>query len=776
MARALPENFSKIEVQARHLTQAELNYELEIREKEDVFQSDQEARDWLQKRFKTEFLGTYQKPGRGASRILPMEEIQYCDLALKEIRTTINNNPDKEGIETCISRVKHLFDRLSRMVCEPGNEAQAKILLETAESQLLELIVMQEEDECPSEQQVQEKELTTINVDESQIQQIATTGAAPSQTQQNTGAGVIPKPRRRPQFNVADFETPETSMNFPNTQATSHMTQPRMLNPAYMQAMQAAAHIEDCSDEMDPANTVETETRETQAFRTFETRLKELQRKSQVQLIELQRQSQAQMQMLMNEINTMRLQQNANQHTQQQRMSYNSTIDPNSRLLTDPHSSPPLNTFFVQENDQNGNSPLNRMSSQYEQATSQRTQAQALQIHAPALLNQRRINESSDISVEGLLQATTDAHNQQINPSRRQIPRNASEQPQIDAQLDYEISPFRPVPIDKWKCFFSGKRERRQDELGLPDFIKQVEYQTRANKMHPDTVAQQITSLLRSPALEWLTFLPDKPKSWKELVTIMQEKYLSNDYEFEILADIQKRKQKPDESVTEFVSDIQKMYRSLKHPVNERLQCHNIQSNLRLEIAEGMFSQRFDSVTHLEHTARNIERNIQARKPPQQKQKPKFYGKKQNKYSRGINAINTEETTADYETGSEEDQIGSESSEEEPPEVAAIKEVCAVLKAKCAHVLGKAKNGQSENSSQVKNKSFSSKKHNEDNSKFCWNCKQFGHTYKFCKRPEQHVFCHNCGTPGKYANNCEHPHCQAIRTKNGQAGSHTQEK
>lgn len=748
MARPLPDKFCNIEMQARHLTPAELNYELEIREKADVFSSDQEAIDWLQKRIKTEFTGTYQKPGLGASKILPMEELQYCDLALKEIRAIINSTPDEEGIETCISRVKHLFDRLARLVCEPGNKVQAKAQLETAESQLLELIVLQGEQPCPAEQEEKQKELTTINLDETQTQPILPTGA-------------IPKPRRRPICNVADFETPDQSMNFPYAQANNQWTQPSMLNPAYMQALRATATIEDCSDDLDPANTVEAETRE---------------KRLEVQLTEIQRQ-----------LSTIRLQKTANKHTQQQqRMPNNSTIDPNSRLTTDPHSSPPINTFFVQASNQNGNTPPNRMSSQFEQATRATNvsqQAQAVQVQVPPLLNQRPLTSNNDMTLEGLLQDTTDAHNQQIQPShihrqpRISTPHIANLNANVnEEELGYEVIPFRALTMDKWKCYFSGKRTRRPDELGLPDFIKQVEYQTRANKMHPNTVAQQITVLLRSPALEWLTFLPESINTWKELVFRMKEKYLSNDFEFEILADIQSRHQKKGESVTEFVSEIQKMYRSLNNPVNEQLQCHTIQNNLLIEIATAMHAFRFTSVTKLEQCARNIERNMNAYQTAQQKLKSNFYGKKPNRYSKNVNSVDTKETGADQDSETEQEMTNAESSDEDETSISVLKEVRTLLKTKKANSIGETKNNTSDNNSRHKNKSTNSNRSNDDKSTFCWNCEQFGHTFKNCKNQEQRVFCHGCGTPDKYSTTCEHPQCRATRTKNGQAGSQSQQK
>lgn len=382
---------------------------------------------------------------------------------------------------------------------------------------------------------------------------------------------------------------------------------------------------------------------------------------------------------------------------------------------------------FVPQNSQYGNYvPQNRQSNNYGPQNMQ-TPAYSTQTAWPPL-------------------STQQAQFQQIPPmqgTQNMIPFNQNMAYPMHAH-------FRPITMDKWKVQFSYRTPVKEGEVGLHQFIEQVEMHTQANCMHPDVVASQIGILLKGPALEWFLRNRTTITGWSDLVSKMKRKFLSATYQLEALDEITNRKQKEEESVSNFISDMIKRFSTLPEPMKENFQSNMIQNNLRPKIKKKLVSQRFTKISKLEESAKNVERNL----PPP----PKYESQAKPKYSSKHSRAKV------YECNAESDKSESTTSDEKSEKGSSDDEIYAIQKLvkdyKKIIKKGKySKNDKGQKQSQA------------DASKMiCFKCKKAGHGFRQCPDASEKFFCFICGKDDVIT-----PKCPNCNPKNEKADSQARE-
>lgn len=291
-----------------------------------------------------------------------------------------------------------------------------------------------------------------------------------------------------------------------------------------------------------------------------------------------------------------------------------------------------------------------------------------------------------------------------------------------------------------------------------------------------DSVARRIQTLLRGPARSWHAFLPHEFQSWSDMVIQMRNKFQSASYQFDILDDINRRRQGRDESVTEYITDLQNKFRSLPLLIDEATQCHRMKEGLREDIKLQLSPYRFDSVDQMEEYARNVERTIDGNhsgtktRPPTGK--PNYFQDKYRKSKKAFCIDDTQTITPNSKGATVEDTKSRSSSESDTEN-----EIFAIASAirQTFHQMKDAGQKSKDNRPRPEKpeKPETQSKTATDMSHLCFNCKEFGHKIPACPRTVKEIFCHNCGTPEKKYFECDHQVCIAQRenSKNAKACS-----
>lgn len=332
-------------------------------------------------------------------------------------------------------------------------------------------------------------------------------------------------------------------------------------------------------------------------------------------------------------------------------------------------------------------------------------------------------------------------------------PNNAVNNPQYQPPPNvYAMhTQFRAIPVDKWNVAFSHRRPLKDGEVGLHQFIEQVEMFTQANRMHPDIVASQIGILLKGPALDWYLRARSGILGWDDLVLKMKAKFLSSTFQFETLDEITNRTQKEHENVATYISDMIKRFRTLPEPHKEDFQCYIIQKNLRSAIYEKFISERFVKIELLEERAKNVERNLETRhnKDPQNRIRPSTKPTRPKLYE-----VHTDNEGNDG-TASENDSSVSSSEE-----VHAMQKIIKKLFTKSGGKTTKSKNTNKLNTTAK-----------PDTPNFvCYKCKEPGHSFRHCPDTTEKFFCFTCGK-----DNVITPKCPNCNPKNAKPDSQTRE-
>jgi hypothetical protein len=142
------------------------------------------------------------------------------------------------------------------------------------------------------------------------------------------------------------------------------------------------------------------------------------------------------------------------------------------------------------------------------------------------------------------------------------------------------------IALDKWKCSYNGNRSPKEGEDNLADFLRQVKSQAESNDMPLTEAIRHMNYFLTGQARTWYSCLKEKPRTWEEFESKIKRKFLPQHYDYDHAHFIYNRKQKKNETVSEFINEMVRQFSSLTREVSEAEQCIAIQKNLKPEIAK----------------------------------------------------------------------------------------------------------------------------------------------------------------------------------------------
>lgn len=243
--------------------------------------------------------------------------------------------------------------------------------------------------------------------------------------------------------------------------------------------------------------------------------------------------------------------------------------------------------------------------------------------------------------------------------------------------------------IRNWRLKFTG----HNNEMTIDEFIYRTNMLT-TNNLGGDfeLLCKHAHTLFEGKALEWYWryHRHNNYINWNTLTTALRVQYKSDYNDFDILDDIRRRRQKPNESFDDYFDIISSMIDKLKSPISDHDLCETILRNLKTEIRHELLHIDISSVSQLRKEVRKHEKFIKD-----------FHALEYKKTNKGrVAEINSEQIhTLD---GTDEDSNN----------------ICAVQ-----HAL------------------------------ICWNCDKPDHTYFDCME-QRRVFCYGCGAKDVYKPTC----------------------
>lgn len=305
----------------------------------------------------------------------------------------------------------------------------------------------------------------------------------------------------------------------------------------------------------------------------------------------------------------------------------------------------------------------------------------------------------------------------------------------------------RVVPVNHWRISFSGEaNSSNKFDLNIHKFLQQVKLFRRASNISRGELLRQIIHLLNGSARDWYQNASRTINTWGQFVVALKAKFLPTDYNFQLMAQAQRRQQDKNESVAQYINAMEMIFSSMSRHIDPEWQLTVVCANLLPQYSDLVVAQAPQSIAEIEAICKRLESakehkkyfTPQAQTSKQYPHRPKVFAAEED------NPVSTS------------DNDGEESEAN----------VCAVVrrsdnKKKTPAKKPFAKDGEKPNGSARVDASAEAGR-----VIVCFNCDGSGHVHKDCPS-EKRVFCYNCGTKRVTAKDC--PKCSTRTPKNGQA-------
>lgn len=262
---------------------------------------------------------------------------------------------------------------------------------------------------------------------------------------------------------------------------------------------------------------------------------------------------------------------------------------------------------------------------------------------------------------------------------------------------------------------FSGDN----NTVPLVSFLRTVDMLCRSYEIEKEELKPHAHLLFTGDAYTWYTTYVDRFNTWEALLYYLTMRYDNPNRDRFIKEEMRNRKQKPNELFSAFLTDLDSLQQRLIHPMSEFEKFELVVENMKMSYKRRLALEDIHSIEDLAQKCYRFDALEQSLFNPR---------------SRGIN----QEVHA---VVVEEDELSDGEN----------------INVIDTNVVRKANVTKARNPVMPRNQ--------EVNVKFCWNCRNEGHFWRFCPQEKQ-VFCHVCGYTGRVVANCPGNH-QMINRQTG---------
>lgn len=293
------------------------------------------------------------------------------------------------------------------------------------------------------------------------------------------------------------------------------------------------------------------------------------------------------------------------------------------------------------------------------------------------------------------------------------------------------------VTANQWKFYFSGEQKPLDcDDQNIHDFVSLSEMFGKSNHLTENELLDQMIHLLRGKARLWFLNEYRNIRYWPEFVEALKQRFLSRNYNYEMLREIQYRYQKRDEPVCAYINDMEARFKAMPVRQDEDFKIYTIRQNLLPYYQMPLSTMNIRSVGELTELCQRIENSKheeQRRDRREQRQKLSYSENK----SRRKNWVNTvEESTSSI---SDSESLSSEG------------ELYMIQNDRRDKKDRRPYKDQRDSRSKKKPEPETNLEVNKDQPTQkvkCFNCEKEGHLWRDCKVPKKRNFCYRCGKAG----------------------------
>lgn len=487
------------------LLEEELEYELDLRGNRELIANRRAATGWLREQLLRENNGEILRPGIGTSKAPPEEDIDHLRRELPDLRVNVNEGILKSSIPVFLSRLKHLGDRADRIRCDASTLQTVNGIVQQIETLVTELILIRD-----SQTNAARRNLANLKAQASSEQTPATTETAPIQ---------LNATHSQPSLFTSPPTAQQASTSAAATVKPTAPSQPSPISAPNITAVDNIIDIEDDIEGPDVTNQVVNLREQTRIGLELERMCTKLKRLKAIQATNQTNFTQHCLLAGTELFQYNRVQVNKQPLNTAATQVANRNIFPSTAVHFQ-------NTDIVDRAQQNPiNRPLFNSSMRHPETSTAHIQAEHNVVYTSPTIGLHSSGPSQDeMSRYMQFRANQTNYPPQNLPHVNVAP--AHIQPnQIVPNAQYDF--FKPIPMDKWGIHFSGQKIIKPGELGLPEFLSQVERAAWSNRLHLDIVASRIQVLFCNPARSRYGFLPQPFTTWEELKIVMTGKFLS---------------------------------------------------------------------------------------------------------------------------------------------------------------------------------------------------------------------------------------------------------
>lgn len=299
---------------------------------------------------------------------------------------------------------------------------------------------------------------------------------------------------------------------------------------------------------------------------------------------------------------------------------------------------------------------------------------------------------------------------------RSEIPRPRFQPERLDNDLgendSYRVRPFGPsyrksVPVHQWKLSFSGE----PNTMHLYDFLSELRMFQRSERVPDEVLLASVVHLLSGRARLWYRSWFATFECWDDLVAAMKTEFLPPKYDYKLLTTISNRRQKPNETFSEYLNAMQSQFQHLSIPVDEQHKLSIIEENMLTKYVVATSAVEITRLDQLSNICRRVDyayaKTPQFSAPPNRitDSRPVFRNNQQGRY-RDVQELEIASQQTQFP------QISNPGSDESNRELLEMR-----------------RDRQSADS----------------NRNYCYNCLQVGHNFSNCPAPRSGQFCYRCG-------------------------------
>lgn len=328
--------------------------------------------------------------------------------------------------------------------------------------------------------------------------------------------------------------------------------------------------------------------------------------------------------------------------------------------------------------------------------------------------------------------------------------RTQNRAPQNGNNGNNNLQRAKTVPVNQWRIGFSGDTNSlNKHDVNIHKFLEQVKLFRKASRITENELLEQIIHLLSGNARDWYQNAHRRIRTWPQFTNELRRKFLPADYNYDLVAQANRRKQGKNESVSSYINAMEMLFQAMPIPMADHHRLYIVRSNLLPHSADIVAATNPQTIAEVEAVCKRLESSRKQQR--ENLQPPTTTRAFRPRYG---NANGVEEIDGNLsENGN---ASGDDSDNGDNNECAAVRQFENKQKkiVKSSKANEKSAPGNAKENTQ-----------NVNNVELCFNCKAAGHQQRECKRKWKKHCC-ACGYEDVVAREC--PKCNPEMAKNGQ--------